>query len=67
MKHEMQWTVNWFRWMVGRWRQILDMVKEEERPPRLNCYCNKQMVLWGSLADQAQTKFSKALCQPLYW
>ena len=42
-------------------------MEDEERPPGLDCYCHKQMVLWGSLADQAQTKFSTVLGRPLFW
>ena len=43
------------------------MAKDEDRPPGLDCYCNKQMALWSSLADRAQTKFGDTLGQPLYW
>jgi hypothetical protein len=42
-------------------------MEDEERPPGLDCYCHKQMVLWHSLADQAQTKFSTVLGRPLSW
>jgi len=58
VEFEMQWTVNWFRWKKEQWNKRLSDLEDEERPPGLDCYCYKQMVLWGSLADQAQTKFS---------
>ncbi|KIM74953.1 hypothetical protein PILCRDRAFT_48736, partial [Piloderma croceum F 1598] len=57
VEYEMQWTVNWFRWKEMQWCQRLRDVEDEERPLGLDCYCHKQMVLWSSLADQAQTKF----------
>src|ERR1700727_2605395 len=66
VEHEMQWTVNWFRGKEGEWRKRLQDMEDEERPPGLDCYCHKQMVLWGSLADQAQTKFSTVLGRPLF-
>jgi hypothetical protein len=65
--YKMQWTVNWFRWMEGQWRSRLSDLEDEERPPGLDCYCHKQMVLWSSLADQAQTKFTVLLGRPLDW
>jgi hypothetical protein len=64
---EMEWTINWFRWKQEQWRKRLDDLEEEERPPGLDCYCHKQMVLWGSLADQAQTRFTTLLGHPLFW
>jgi len=64
---EMQWTVNWFRWKKEQWNKRLSDLEDEERPPGLDCYCHKQMALWGSLADQAQTKFSTLLGRPLSW
>jgi hypothetical protein len=67
VEYEMQWTVNWFWWKEGQWRQRLRDMEDEERPPGLDCYCHKQMVLWHSLADQAQTKFSTVLGRPLSW
>ena len=63
---EMQWTVNWFRRRREQWRMRLDDLDDEERPPGLDCYCHKQMVLWGSLADQAETKFTALLGHPLF-
>ena len=65
VEYEMQWTVKWFRWMEMQWRQRLRDVEDEERPPGLDCYCHKQMVLWSTLADQAQTKFSAHLGRPV--
>ena len=64
---EMQWTVNWFRRKEEGWNKRLRDLEDEERPPGLDCYCHKQMVLWGSLADQAQAKFSTLLGRPLFW
>jgi hypothetical protein len=65
--YEMRWTVNWFRWKEKQWRSRLRDMEDEERPPGLDCYCHKQMQLWGSLADQTQTKCSTALGRPLFW
>ncbi len=62
---EMQWTVKWFLWKMEQWRIRLKDLEEEERPPGLDCYCHKQMVLWDSLAEQAQTQFSTLLGHPL--
>jgi hypothetical protein len=67
VEYEMQWTVNWFRWKEMQWRQRLRDIEDEERPPGLDCYCHKQMVLWSSLAEQAQTKFSAQLGRPVFW
>jgi hypothetical protein len=67
LEYEMKWTVTWFQRKVEEWRKRLKDVEDEERPPGLDCYCHKQMVLWGSLADQAQTKFSTVLGRPLFW
>ena len=65
--YEMEWTVNWFRWKEGQWRSRLTDMEDEERPPGLDCYCHKQIVLWSCLADEAQTKFSTVLGRPLFW
>ena len=65
--YEMQWTVNWFQWKEEQWRLRLSDMDDEEKPPGLDCYCHKQMVLWRSLADQAQTQFTKVLGCPLFW
>ena len=65
--YEMQWTVNWFRWKEEQWRLRLNEMDDEERPPGLECYCHKQMALWGSLANQAETQFTNVLGHPLYW
>jgi len=62
---EMQWTVKWFLWKVEQWRTRLKDLEEQERPPGLDCYCHKQMVLWDSLAEQAQKRFSTLLGHPL--
>jgi len=65
--YEMQWTINWFRWKEEQWRLRLNNMEDEERPPGLDCYCYKQMALWNSLADQAETQFTNILGCPLYW
>ena len=67
MELEIQWTVDWFCWKEDGWKKRLRDVEDKEWPPGLDCYCHKQMVLWGSLGDQAQTKFSTLLGQPLFW
>jgi 5-methylcytosine-specific restriction endonuclease McrA len=59
--------VTWFQRKVEEWRKRLKDVEDKERPPGLDCYCHKQMVLWGSLADQAHTKFSAVLGRHLFW
>jgi len=64
---EMQWTVNWFRKKKEGWRKRLRDLEDEERPPGLDCYCHKQVVLWDSLANQAETRFSTLLGRPLFW
>jgi hypothetical protein len=61
VESEMQWTVNWFRWKTEQWRKRLGDLADKERPPGLDCYCHKQMALWDSLAEQAQTRFSNLL------
>jgi len=66
VEYEMQWTVNWFRWKERQWQQRLRDLDDEERPPGLDCYCHKQMVLWNSLADQAEEKFSAQLGRPVF-
>jgi hypothetical protein len=66
VESEMQWTVNWFQWKVKQWRTRLRDLEEDERPPGLDSYCHKQMVLWDSLAEQAQTRFSTLLGRPLF-
>ncbi|KAI0245105.1 hypothetical protein BJV78DRAFT_1141358, partial [Lactifluus subvellereus] len=63
---EMEWTVKWFQWKEEEWRKRLGNVEDEERPPRVDCYCHKQMALWGSLAEQAETKLSSLLDRPLF-
>jgi hypothetical protein len=63
----MQWSVKWFQWQEDKWRHRLNDVEDGERPPELDCYCHKQMVLWKLLADQAQTQFSAAFGRPLFW
>ena len=63
----MQWTVNWFCKKEEGLNKRLRDLEDEERPPGLDCYCHKQMVLWSSLVDQAQAKFSTLLGQPLFW
>ncbi|KIM79992.1 hypothetical protein PILCRDRAFT_73667, partial [Piloderma croceum F 1598] len=65
--YEMRWTVNWFKWKEEQWRLRLTDMENEERPPGLDCYCHKQMALWSSLADQAETQFTNVLGHPLYW
>ena len=62
----MQWIVNWLQWKEGEWRKRLGDVKDEERPLGLDCYCHKQIVLWGMLADQAERQFSELLGKPLF-
>jgi len=47
--YKMKWTVNWFQWKEEQWRLRLNNIDDEERPPRLDCYFHKQMVLWSSL------------------
>ena len=42
-------------------------MEDQDRPPGLDCYCHKQMALWSSLADQAETQFTNVLGRPLYW
>jgi hypothetical protein len=63
----MRWTVNWFRWKEEQWRLRLNDMEDQDRPPGLDCYCHKQMALWSSLADQAETQFTNVLGRPLYW
>ena len=63
----MQWTVKWYHWREWQWRRRLGDIEDEERPPGLDCYCHKQMALWSSLAEQAQTKFLSLLGHPLFW
>jgi hypothetical protein len=65
VEYEMQWTFNWFRWKERQWRMRLNDI-EDERPPGLDGYCHKQVVLWGSLADQAETQFPALLQRPLF-
>ena len=67
VEYEMKWTVNWFHWKENQWRQWLRDVDDDERPPGLDSYCHKQIALWGSLADQAQDKFSNHLGRPSFW
>ena len=67
VEYEMQWTVNWFHWKETQWKKRLRDVEDEERPPGLDCYCHKQIALWSSLADQAQTRFSAQLGHPVFW
>src|SRR5882762_2773022 len=66
VEYEMQWTVKWFRWKMEQWRKRFRDLEEEERSPGLDSYCHRQMVLWDSLAEQAQTRFSTLLGQPLF-
>ena len=61
VESKMQWTVNWFWWKTEQWRKRFRDLADEERPPGLDCYCHKQMALWDSLAEQAQTRFSNLL------
>ena len=65
VESEMQWTVNWFWWKMEQWKKRLIDLADEDRPTGLDCYCHKQMALWHSLAEQAQTKFSTLLGRPL--
>ncbi|KIM78567.1 hypothetical protein PILCRDRAFT_75318 [Piloderma croceum F 1598] len=67
VEYEMQWTINWFRWKEGQWRTRLSEVDDEERPPGFDSYCHKQVALWDSLADRAQSQFSALLNQPVVW
>ena len=55
---EMGWTLNWFEWKKDQWLRRLDDLEDGERPPRLDCYCHKQVALWDSLSEQAKQKFS---------
>ena len=64
--YKMQWMVNWFWWKGGEWKKRLGYVTNEDRLPGLDCYCHKQIVLWGTLADQVSTKFSTVLGRPLF-
>jgi hypothetical protein len=53
--------------MEGKqWRLQLNDMEDQDRPPGLDCYCHKQMALWSSLADQAETQFTNVLGRPLY-
>jgi hypothetical protein len=64
--YEMKWTINWFQWKKDQWRLRLNDTEDEERTPGLDCYCHKQMSLWGSLEHEAETKFTNILGCPLY-
>jgi hypothetical protein len=66
VESEMQWTVNWYRWKMEQWRTRLRDLEADERPPGLDSYCHKQIALWDSLAEQAQTRFSTLLGRPLF-
>ena len=57
----MGWTINWFKWRERKWMSRLKEVENDERPPGLDCYCHKQVALWGSLANEAQALFNRAL------
>ena len=63
----MQWTINSFRWKEEQWRLRLNDMEDQDRPPGLDGYRHKQMALWSSLADQAETQFTNVLGRPLYW
>ena len=63
---EMQWMVNWFQWKEEEWRKRLRDVISDERPPGLDSYCYKQIAMWGTLADQAHTKFCDVLGKQLF-
>jgi hypothetical protein len=67
VEREMQWSVNWYRWKEQQWKERLSEIDDDERPPALDCYCHKQMALWGSLAAEAQTRFSAVLGRPVFW
>ena len=66
VKYEMEWTVNWFHNKAKQWHNRLKDWVKEERAPGLDCYRHKQIVLWSSLADQAEAKFSSTLKRPLF-
>ena len=45
----MQWMVKLFQWKVEQWWRRLGDVTDEERPPGLDSYCHKQIVMWDTL------------------
>ena len=62
----MQWMVNWFQQKEGEWKRRLGDVTNDGHPPGLDCYCHKQIAIWGTLANQADTKFSSLMGSPLF-
>jgi hypothetical protein len=66
IKLEMTWTVKWFRHQEERWNMRLDANGGGGRDEGLNCYCNKQIVLWKALGDDTEHIFNSLVGPSLF-
>ena len=67
VKHEMQWTLNFYMYTAQRWQTRRDMPQPEwERQSRPNrgrrAYAEKQIAMWNSLAEVSENAFR--VCGP---
>ncbi len=60
VKHEMQWTVSWFRKHEDIWRKRFETVEDSGNAGGLRCYALKQSQLWKKLGVHAQTLYRAA-------
>jgi hypothetical protein len=56
--HEIQWTVNSFKYFQDKWTERVIRAGAEE--PGLQAYGEKQVELWESLAQHAEEMFEWA-------
>ena len=62
----MQWMVKLFQWKAEQWWRRLGDVTNEERPPGLDSYCHKQIVMWDTLGNWMASQLSVLLGRPLF-
>jgi hypothetical protein len=53
VRHEMGWTVNWFKYQQGEWNKRW----KQATKPGHQAYAYKQVLVWKTFAEDAEEKF----------
>ena len=56
VKHEMRWTVLWFKNQLGKWQERAGRSLRENKPGH-KAYAEKQAEMWQMFEEQAEKGF----------
>jgi hypothetical protein len=61
VRHEMRWTVAWFKHYEMVWQNRYEVIEDEESADGLWCYAQKQSDLWKRLGEHSRNLFNASL------